>query len=131
MRGVLQDDVTAESGNALQACVASILELELHEVPNFIEAPSYLDAISAFLRPLGMTFLKVPLINGTLPFEIGTALCVIAGTSPRGTFKHAVVGKAIGRECHLLHDPHESGDGIRGAPVWVGFFVVGNPASRL
>jgi hypothetical protein len=42
MRGVLQDDVSAAHGNALQACIASILELELNEVPNFIKSPEYL-----------------------------------------------------------------------------------------
>ena len=49
MKPQMQDDFSAGSGNALQACVASVLELPMGDVPNFIAQPSYLDALNAFL----------------------------------------------------------------------------------
>jgi hypothetical protein len=53
----------------------------------------------------------------------------LAGNSPRGEFKHAVVGSAIRRNVDVLHDPHISGDGIRGVGIWAGFLVATNPAT--
>lgn len=76
-------------GNALQAIFASIFELELDQVPNFIEAKrpvslaastdagddgaekkqqqkyTYLDAIQDFLAPKKLVFLKVSIPQGT------------------------------------------------------------------
>lgn len=46
---VLQDDFSPGKGNALQAAVASIFGLPLHDVPNLIESPlGYEDAIAQF-----------------------------------------------------------------------------------
>ncbi|KAF0756507.1 hypothetical protein AaE_004600 [Aphanomyces astaci] len=50
LRRVLQTDFTAEKGNALQACFASLYGLDLDDVPNFIADPrGYLDAINSWL----------------------------------------------------------------------------------
>ncbi len=47
----------AGKGNALQACVASIFDLEMEQVPNFITAPSYANAIADFVQQhFGLTF---------------------------------------------------------------------------
>ena len=46
-------------GDALQACFASLLDLPLERVPNFILEPDYLATIQAFLQPLGLVFVKV------------------------------------------------------------------------
>ena len=38
-------------GDALQACFASLLDLDMDEVPNFILEPDYMAAIQSFLLP--------------------------------------------------------------------------------
>ena len=128
MKAILQTDTTAAGGNALQACVASILDLELEQVPNFIQAGDYSKAIASFLRPRGMAFLKLSLDGGKLPFPVDNPLCVVTGGSPRGGFRHAVVGRAKGQTIEILHDPHPSADGIVVPYLWAGFFCVINPA---
>lgn len=57
----------------------------------------------------------------------------MAGRSPRGPFKHAVVGRvkvkgdsATVFEC--LHDPHPGGGDIIGDPEWAGFFTLLEPS---
>ena len=122
-----QTETTAGSGNALQACVATFLQEEsLDSVPNFIAAPEgYLTAIQEFLKPRNLMFLKVPLTtNGELPFPSGSGLCIIAGKSPRGDYKHCVVGKSNtgSTALSLLHDPFEGGTGLE-SNEWAGFFV--------
>lgn len=124
MTPVHQTDFTAARGNALQACVASIFDTALDDVPNFIEAPDYAAAISAWLEPRGVVFLKVPLTSGELPFATPGALCILAGPSPRGSHKHAVVARANGVAFEIVHDPHPDGTGLAGAPQWAGFFVM-------
>lgn len=126
---MLQDDVSPSSGNALQACVASILEMELATVPNFIKQTDYLDALNAFLAARGLCFLKVDLAAaGALPFKTGPTLCVAAGPSPRGDFKHAVVARVEGVQVVPVHDPHPQGGMLAGPAVWAGFFVALEPA---
>ena len=53
MRKVYQDDFSSAKGNALQAAVASIFDLSLDQVPNFIESPEgYESAIETFYQQL-------------------------------------------------------------------------------
>lgn len=134
MQPVFQTDFSAAHGNALQACFATIFALDLNDVPNFIRAGAdYLAAVDAWLAPRGLAFVKINLAatNGRLEFPAGPALCVLAGPSPRGDYKHAVVARVhasgdvqIGRDFEIVHDPHPDGRGLAGAPVWAGFVVL-------
>ncbi|MCR9143019.1 MAG: hypothetical protein NXI24_12265 [bacterium] len=148
MRRIHQTDFSAARGNALQACFASIFDLGLADVPNFLEAAeqagvNYLEIVDDWLAERGLVFLKIGLpkaaeqgrVAGSLEFPAGPAVCVLAGPSPRGDFKHAVVGRvqpgsdkddptAIGTDFTILHDPHPDDTGLAGPPVWVGFFAL-------
>ena len=60
--------MSAGSGNALQAAVATALGTTLANTPNFITAPEgYLVSLQAFLAPKGLAFLKIPLAGLPLP----------------------------------------------------------------
>lgn len=89
MKPVAQADLTPGSGDALRACVASILELLVQDVPNFITDPrGYLPALQEFLTQRGLAFVKMPLRGGALPFPLALpdgsdCFCVVAGPSPR------------------------------------------------
>ena len=62
---------TPSRGNALQACVACALELELDKVPNFIADDDPYASLRAFLKKFGLGFLKVRVpsaeMNNLLP----------------------------------------------------------------
>eukprot|EP01060_Flectonema_neradi_P038214 TRINITY_DN7963_c0_g1_i1.p1 TRINITY_DN7963_c0_g1~~TRINITY_DN7963_c0_g1_i1.p1 ORF type:complete len:145 (+),score=22.63 TRINITY_DN7963_c0_g1_i1:45-437(+) len=125
--GFYQTETTAGSGNALQACIATMLNVEsMDSVPNFIAAPEgYLVAIQSFLKSRNLMFLKVPLTaEGELPFPSGAGQCVIAGKSPRGDHKHCVVGSTTtsSTKLTLVHDPYEGGNGLE-SHEWAGFLV--------
>eukprot|EP00667_Euglena_gracilis_P029413 EG_transcript_38921 len=127
IRPVLQTDFSPGTGNALQACVATVLSLPLADVPNFIAAPDYLAALQEFLRPHRLAFLKVSLTpEGRLLFPLPGAqpVCLLTGKSPRGDHKHVVVAQVVdGSSFQTLHDPHPDGRGLDGALAWAGFFV--------
>merc|ERR1712046_230495 len=93
----MQTDFTPGSGNALQACAASIFHASLDETPNFITAPEgYERALTAWLHAKGRRLHKVQLHDGCLPdHESGAlgALGILRGTSPRGDHGHVVVAR--------------------------------------
>jgi hypothetical protein len=100
---------TGENGNCFAACLASILEVPLHVVPEFGGDDVWLDNIQAFLAGFGLYYVQVasddPIIETA--FAHGEVFHTIEGTSPRGG-QHAVVGL----NGSIVHDPHpEDGTG--------------------
>lgn len=95
--------------NCVQACVASILGLPLSEVPDFyVEAPEpadFWELFEQFLASKGFYALLDAKKDQRMQLEV---LYLASGTSPRG-LKHMTIyydGK-------LVHDPHESNEGIQ------------------
>jgi hypothetical protein len=131
--GVYQTDFTASKGNALQACIATVLGLTLDEVPNFIAMPGDLyDNLREYLaKKHGLGFFKIMLDDeGRLPFAPGALemICLVAGDSPRGSHRHVVVARVPPSSLtpEFVFDPHPSGDMIR-SKSWAGLFVVSPP----
>lgn len=123
---VHQTDFTPSKGNALQACVATLLRLPLDSVPNFVEAPEgYEAAIRSFVASLPQcyTFRKV-----TLPLSVADAgrVCILRGASPRGDFGHVVVARVIGPSAfEMLCDPHPDSSFLDASKSygWAGFIA--------
>ena len=127
---VLQTDTTASSGNALQACVASLFHLELSAVPNFIQAPNgYESAMRDFLKP-EYTVRKVILgssQSATATSDVGK-VCILRGQSPRGNFGHVVVAcRRSEHDFDVLWDPHPEGTGLH-PNVPYGWYMVFEPS---
>lgn len=107
MKPVDQTMFGSLSGNCYPACLASILEIELGDVPNFC-AQNWLARTEEWLR----TEHDCTLL-GFRPKGEGAFYCVpamyhiIAGKSSRG-LDHAVVGF----QGKMVHDPHPSHDGL-------------------
>lgn len=120
MRKVYQDDFSPAKGNALQAAVASIFDLDLDEVPNFIESPyGYDAAIQAFYDDItakrGSLIMKINLLDvfertGPVLYAFRGWICILRGKSPRGDFGHVVVARyTINGNFEMIHDPHPDG----------------------
>lgn len=129
-------------GNCLAACVASILELPISQVPNFSFTPNgedwYEDKLLTWLKTRGFTALFVKYDP-----ELGRlgCYCVASGKSPRGDHLHAVVYK----DGKVVWDPHPDwripilgtserassflcGEGLSSKPVDMIFLVPLDPA---
>lgn len=91
-----------DTGNCFAACVATIFELPLKDVPNFVRYPDWVERLEAWCED-----------RGYYPVEPYTWLppkgyAIVTAKSPRGPFGHSVVyfnGK-------LAHDPHPDGGGV-------------------
>ena len=113
-RKVFQDDFRPGRGNALQAAVASVIGLDLADVPNFVEHPEgYEFAVRSFSRDRNRSCIKIKLDDGVqLDKKYGGRLCLLRGKSPRGDFGHVVVARRnndkslVKGEFQMMHDPH-------------------------
>jgi len=108
MKPVQQTLFGLPSGNCLAACVASILELDIDEVENFVEKKNWFLALCLWLEKRGMTAVRLDFAKGfpnvawNFYMPPGT-LVIFTGPSPRGDFHHCVVGQWDGK---FIHDPH-------------------------
>lgn len=115
----LSDNEKSIHGNCLAACVASLFEIQIDEVPaweemgndgswgdsfiKFIESRGY--AYEGLIAPRSSSWLKdvLSISNGIDGYFI------VGGKSPRMNRRgHAVIYK----DGVMIHDPHPSGDGL-------------------
>lgn len=104
-------------GDCLSACVASLLNLPLDDVPVFVAEPNWHAAMDNWLAERGLALIYLHFLRGTWPWIPPRDVpLIVGGQSPRGPWGHAVIG--IWREgaMEVLHDPHPSRAGIVGDP---------------
>jgi hypothetical protein len=90
-------------GNCFSACVASLLEVDVAEVPWFMGHDEWWPHFEAWLRPRGYYALCCPLGDYRPP-----GFHILSGKSPRGDYMHSVVA----RGAEVVHDPHPSRAGL-------------------
>lgn len=90
-------------GNCFQACLASIFDLPLNQVPDVMQTSDWKSACNQFLSQFNLYLI---LIDASSFTPLG--YYILSGKSPRGDFLHSVV--ALRGE--VVHDPHPSRAGI-------------------
>ncbi len=113
MRPVHQTEFGNEKGNCYQACIASIFELELSEVPNFCVTTrlNWFEAVQLWLYEYDLCLIHIE--PCTFPWVKGM-YHIMSGKSPRGDWMHSVVGC----DGEMEFDPHPSGDGLAKVEVF-------------
>lgn len=111
------------SGNCFAACIASLLELPLEDVPNFCDSDNWRERLAAWLRSHGLFYLDVTLQEGAEPLDSEWGYHVISGDGPRGC-RHSVVGLAG----VVVHDPHPKGGPLGPANREYGLLIPLDPA---
>lgn len=119
MKPVMQT-VTGLRGNCLSACIASLMEISIEEVPNFHEGIGhkvpqddpegvkiFWKNVMNFLYANGYSLVHLDASEGSETLTHLKGYYLVGGESPRG-YQHAVIyhnGK-------LAHDPHPEGGGV-------------------
>jgi len=133
MLKIYQDDLTPQTGNCFAACVASILELPLHTVPNFCNTSDpWWPAFQQWLAQRGLTAVEIhnKRRSGLRPVTPGVPV-VITGPSSRGSWQHSVVGIACDEGFEFIHDPNPEGGFLGGAkPQRILFFASTHPEGQ-
>lgn len=114
MKPIKQSSFGTEMGNCFSACIASLLELPLEEVPNFCaDKEGWPRNAIDWLRNRGYAFIGMPYDD--VPKEVAIrdmqqfgGYFIVSGTSPRFDCLHSVLYK----DGKLIHDPHPDGDGV-------------------
>lgn len=129
MKPVSQTIFGLEEGNCFAACVASILELTIEEVPNFCLAPGeWFVAFEEWLADRGLLAISLGDDTSDEPVDIGmyTKLpCIACGDyeGPTGNGPHAVVYE----RGELAHNPNPKHEGRDLAFVNLVVFLVRGP----
>lgn len=124
MKPVLQTTFYPK-GNCYAACVASILELPLSEVPDFFNVPAGQDRfntgyerVADWLAQRGLGILRVlPMFDGVwvAPVHLSQPFfCIASGDSPRHQCGHAIVWGFSDQHSAPVHDPHPDGGYFNG-----------------
>jgi hypothetical protein len=130
---VMQTDLTREGGNCFSACLASMLEISIDEVPTFKtdDAGYWWDKVQEWLATRGYFGIDVglsgqPIQLSALPHGV---VAILSGQSfVYPDRHHSIIGQVIRSEKHpeiimwkYLHDPNPSGKMIDGQPTTITF----------
>jgi hypothetical protein len=98
-------------GNCFEACLASIFDLELSEIPLF-KSVGWFPEFYNWLRVGGYEFQGTLKPEDVLSYDKGIdGYFIVAGESPRG--RHIKGGHAVVfKDGKIVHDPHPDGTGI-------------------
>lgn len=131
MRPVYQTICDFKKGNCFAACIASILELPLEEVPNFcIDPKDWHLNCNKWLEGYDLQLLEFEHILTGQPIS-KPMVVLLTGPSPRDPDKnHCIVGEIYPEDnvikTRILHDPHPDQKGLfENKITWVGYFVKG------
>jgi hypothetical protein len=108
----MHDPANGVNGDCFRACLASIFEEPLSEVPHFMAMPevewwfSFLD----WLAEHGVAPLEIRIDDGVgIPAHLDNCATILSGYTRRNPgVRHAVVGKGE----RQVHDPHPSREGL-------------------
>lgn len=93
------------NGNCWATCLACLLDYE--QIPTLdITSKDWWEQSELLAKAKNKTLIEFPWNGG----RFSKQLCIISGDSPRGNFKHSVVGYVESNEekafVDFLHDPH-------------------------
>lgn len=108
------------AGNCFAACLASLLECPIGDVPYTVGLVDWWSPIVDWLAERGFAPLHVPAQGFAAGAE--DLLCIAGGMGPRG-IPHSV----LWRRHKVVHDPHPSGGGLVGEPKDFVFLVPLDP----
>lgn len=112
------------NGNCFSACLASILEVPLEEVPEVQPELKgrWMEPFDAWLAARGLALIDVSLRRSKLYEPSDGVWCVLSGPSPRYDCDHSVVGLSHDGDIVMEFDPHPSREGLK-TITSVGFLV--------
>jgi hypothetical protein len=94
-----------KDGDCLRACIASLFEVDLEQIPDFGAAVGQWLRLESFMNERNMRPLGFSPMNFTPPYN---AYYLIWGVGPRGA-RHS----CIGLNGEIVHDPHPSSAGLQ------------------
>ena len=113
MKPVMQQVLSSTHGDCFRACMASIFECDLKDIPDFMGdgEKHFNERISKWGKDNGVLILDAT-IEDPNSDEYEDLYLIAMGKSPRGHCNHAVIYK----NGKMVHDPHPERLGLKGKP---------------
>jgi hypothetical protein len=108
MKPVDQTTFGFPGGNCFSACVASLLELSIDDVPYLMDDDEWYLHFRRWLAPRGFYPLCFVLDGGWTP----DGLHILSGKSPRDPDNQKALHSVVARGSEIAHDPHPSRAGL-------------------
>ncbi len=127
MKKVYQTKFGAEEGNCFQACVASVLEFALEEVPDFcteFEGEKYYEQFVKWLNECGFSAIPIN-VDADLDRPNYKGCYLVVGGKNKDNVMHSVIYK----DGVLVHNPNKHCKGIK--PEIVDIIFPQNPAALI
>lgn len=126
MRRITQTVLNATRGDCFAACLASLLEVSIEQVPNIhnISGDDWFYPLNAWLRQAhGLVLLMIQADAYASKVWFPDGVPFIASCDTGLGWNHAVVMAYHGMEAKVLHDPFPGGSGIKSGCVFMYFLV--------
>lgn len=123
---ILHDPENGKHGNCMTAVVASLLHLDVNEVPAFTDPEHWIRDLNQFLKPYGLAYITLPLSECLSVFSTDNVKgCYheIAGFTERS---ETVLHATCGIDGVVVHDPHPGNNGLK-QQMFYGFFIALEP----
>jgi len=108
MKPVDQSTFGFPGGNCFSACVASMLEIPLADVPYFMADDRWFEKFKRWLEQRGFWAVCFKLDGDWLP----DGLHILSGKSPRDPENPDALHSVVARGNAIVHDPHPSRSGL-------------------
>lgn len=119
-----------QGDDCIRVCVATILEVPIEDVPNFMadagDESLWVEELRRWLEPLGLSAMCVVFHDGSDGEVTKGVICAAGGHGPRGR-AHMVVWK----DGEMVWDPHPDGGGIIGEPEDYLLFLPLDPSKAI
>lgn len=133
MKPINQTITDFKQGNCIQACAASIFELKLEEVPNFMEygPDKFYERIIGFCAQYGLYPMDMEIRNNEKGRDLLRGLYSIGiGLSPRGNHEDQYHG-VVCYDGEMVHDPAGKMEGVYGGIQLHTLFIVKDPSKYI
>jgi hypothetical protein len=113
-----------DHGNCFAACVASIFELSLGDIPDFCNLPpDWWEGFQKWLKERGFCAIEIRLEPKCLVWSEG-CICILSGISPRENSRsHSVIAKTTHNGFEYVFDPHPDNTFLSDEPTHALFLV--------
>lgn len=106
----MQTKFGSKEGNCFAACLASLLEISIEEIPDFFNTEKYWSIIcNEYLKTKGLCFIDIGFQNSDIQYWVlNSGFSILTGRSSRHDCLHSVVAY----QGKIIHDPHPDNTGI-------------------
>ena len=115
MKKVYQTKFGKPEGNCFPACIASILEIDIDQVPNIHEGKGvWYQKYKQWLNKYDLDFVALSGWDEQSKDHCPQVYAIVGGISPRGLL-HSTVYFGL----DMVHDPHPDGGGVKDITEWI------------